>query len=171
MLDSGPYLEALDAATVRLAPGAPVPSLSWPGLAHVLTKHIREEVEAGAGLKKGPDAGLGRGFRLLVARAEEGGRRCGAGRLLLRRAPALFKHVAEVLDRVGLASPIGADYSHALRNQLLTVPEYCAAAVPYAFQGARSACRCARGAAARPWGTRLRCVSGGLPCPPCGQLT
>lgn len=136
MLDSGPYLEALDAATVQLAPGAPVPSLSWPGLAHVLTKYIAEDVKASGTKKKGPDAALGKGFRLLVARAEEGARRCGAGRLLTRRAPTLFKHVADVLDAVGLSSPIGSDYSHALRNQLLAVPEYCAPAPPSAFQGA-----------------------------------
>lgn len=136
MLDSGPYLAALDAATAALAPAAPLPALSWPGLSHALTKYISEEVNKAGGGKKGPDAALGRAFRLLVARAEEGGRRCGHARMLQRRAAPLFMHVYEVLDKVTLASPIGSDYSHALRNQLLSVPEYCAAANAATFQGA-----------------------------------
>lgn len=43
--------------------------------------------------------------------------------------------VPQVLKTVGLTSPMGLDYSHVLRNQLLPVPEYCACSSAHAFQG------------------------------------
>lgn len=137
ILDSPKYLQGLDEATAALRPDAQVPGASWPGLAHVLTRALGEEVRAAASRKKGPDALLQRAFRLLMARAEEGERRCGQARLLLRRAGGLFRHVAEVLQAAGLASPIGLEYSAALRNQLLTVPEYCACSNTQTFQSAQ----------------------------------
>lgn len=120
---------------MALRPDAPVPGVSWPGLAHVVTKAVAEEVQAAGSRKKGPDPSLQRAFRLVMTRAEEGVRRCGHGRLLLRRAGSLFRHVSEVLQAGGPASPIGLEYSAALRNQLLTVPEYCACSTPPIFQG------------------------------------
>lgn len=41
----------------------------------------------------------------------------------------------QVLKTVGLTSPMGLDYSHVLRNQLLPVPEYCTCSSAHAFQG------------------------------------
>ncbi|KAL4857208.1 Serine/threonine-protein kinase ATM [Chlorella vulgaris] len=134
ILDSPAYLQALDEATVALRPDAPVPGVSWPGLAHVVTKAVADEVQAAGSRKKGPDPSLQRAFRLVMTRAEEGERRCGHGRLLLRRAGSLFRHVSEVLQAGGPASPIGLEYSAALRNQLLTVPEYCACSTAPIFQ-------------------------------------
>ncbi|PSC71129.1 serine threonine-kinase ATM isoform X1 [Micractinium conductrix] len=134
LLDSTDFLSALDGATAALPPGRSVPEASWPGLATALARHVTDELQAAAGRKKGPDAGLHRAFRTLVARAEEGERRSGHRRVLLRRAPALFRHVAEVLQVAGLASPLGADYTAVLRSQLLAVPEYCAVASAGTFQ-------------------------------------
>jgi hypothetical protein len=135
ILDSPPYLRDLDAATAGLAPGVKVPQASWPGLATALCRHVSDELKASASRKKGPDSALHRAFRLMVVRAEEGERRCGHARLLARRAGALFAHVTEVLEAAGLTSAMGLDYSAVLRNHLLTVPEYCAAATTPTFQG------------------------------------
>ncbi len=196
-LDSDALLRALDAGTAALPPGAAITAASWPGLAVALIKHIEAELARSAAGKKGPEPALSRAFRLLTARAEEGERRSGHARMLLRAAARLFKHVTgvrtaaascmhaachsrhnpvasscwlgtvmlllparscarsaslpgmppwphtpspphrvpQVLKTVGLTSPMGLDYSHVLRNQLLPVPEYCACSSAHAFQG------------------------------------
>ncbi|KAL4452130.1 hypothetical protein ABPG75_007792 [Micractinium tetrahymenae] len=125
---------ALDAATAALPPDGAVPAASWPGLAHVLAKAASDEVKGMAGKKKGPDPQLHRAFRAMVTRAEESERRCGHRHMLRRRAGSLFRHIAEVLDAVGLSSAMGADYAAALRTHLLAVPEYCACSSAHTFQ-------------------------------------
>ena len=132
ILDSPSYLSVLDAATAAVGPSGQVPTGSWPALAQVVVRYITEEVQGAASRKKGPEPALHRAFRLLMMRAEEGERRSGHSRLLLRRAGLLFRHVAEVLNKVGVTSGMGLDYSAVLRNQLLAVPEYCAASTPSA---------------------------------------
>lgn len=98
VLDSDPYLRALDATTAAVAPGAQVPPASWPGLAHAMCKYVGSEVEAAKNKKRGPEAALSRGFRLMMTRAEEGERRSGHARLMVRRAGTIFRHVTEVLQ-------------------------------------------------------------------------
>ena len=51
---------------------------SWPGLATVLATHIRDELKASEGKKKGLDAALYRTFRRLVQLADDEKRAGGA---------------------------------------------------------------------------------------------
>lgn len=55
--------------------------------------------------------------------------------MLGRRAAKLFAHIKEALQRAGLSSHMGMDYSSALRSVLLATPAYCAAAPRDTFQG------------------------------------
>ena len=103
-LDSDALLRALDAGTAALPPGAAITTASWPGLAVALVKHIEAELARSAAGKKGPEPALSRAFRLLTARAEEGERRSGHARMLLRAAPRLFKHVTGVRGARGSLS-------------------------------------------------------------------
>lgn len=59
----------------------------------------------------------------------------GRNGMLGRRAPKLFAHVKDVLNRAGLTSSFGADYSSVLRSNLLVNPDYCSSVPATTIQG------------------------------------
>lgn len=132
-LDSDALLRALDAGTAGLPPGAAITAASWPGLALALVKHVEAELARSAAGKKGPEPALSRTFRLMMARAEEGERRSGHARMMLRAAARLFKHatgVRRARPRRAGATACAAAARRTAAPRHRPQPTACAAAPP-----------------------------------------